>query len=406
MTRPLALTIEQATECIIDYRGKTPPKTRSGIRLITAKVVKGGRILDEPKEFIATEFYDEWMRRGLPRESDVLITTEAPLGEVAMLRGSDKVALAQRIILLRARAGQVDPFFLFYALQSEFAQGELAARASGTTVAGIKQSELRQVRVPVFSLSTQRAIAGILSAYDELIENNLRRIRILEEMARELYREWLVELRFPGHENARWVRSSRGQIPAGWEVRKLGEVAEDMRRNVPKGLLTEPRPYVGLEHIPRRALALDAWDTVTDLGSNKLEFRKGEVLFGKIRPYFHKVSIAPFDGLCSADTIVIRARRPEDYALVVACVSSDEFVAHATATSNGAKMPRANWRVLEDYSLVIPGGDAAHRFSRLISDAVTEQQALIFQVRNLRSTRDLLLPRLLSGQITLKDAAA
>ena len=391
------ITIEEATERLIDYRGKTPPKTDSGVRLITAKVIKGGRILDEPQEYIASSFYDEWMRRGLPLQKDVLITTEAPLGEVAILRDSSKVALAQRVILLRARAGVVDPSFLFYALQSDFGQGELRARASGTTVSGIKQSELRLVRIPIFPLSVQRRIAGILSAYDDLIENNLRRIRILEEMARALYREWFVHLRFPGHEVVPRVGTSLGPIPQGWEVKKLGEIAEDMRRNVQKGQLDEPRPYVGLEHIPRRSLTLDAWETTTDLGSNKLQFKKGEVLFGKIRPYFHKVSVAPFDGLCSADTIVIRARRPEHYAFVVACVSSDDFVAHATATSNGSKMPRANWSVLENYDVVIPTSEIASRFTGFFCNSIAEQQTLLFQTHNLRRTRDLLLPKLLVG---------
>jgi type I restriction enzyme, S subunit len=139
----------------------------------------------------------------------------------------------------------------------------------------------------------------------------------------------------------------------------------------------------------------------TDLGSNKLEFKKGEVLFGKIRPYFHKVSVAPFDGVCSADTIVIRARRPELYAFVVACVSSDAFVAHASATANGAKMPRAKWDVLEKYEVVIPCGKVAERFSAAFTDIIAQLQALIFQVQNLRRTRDLLIPRLLSGQINV-----
>jgi type I restriction enzyme S subunit len=139
------MSIEQATEQLIDYRGKTPPKTATGVRLITAKVVKAGRILEEPKEFIATDFYDEWMRRGLPQKLDVLLTTEAPLGEVAVLRDGERIALAQRIILLRAKSECVDSLFLFYALQSDFTQAELKARASGTTVLGIKQSELRQV---------------------------------------------------------------------------------------------------------------------------------------------------------------------------------------------------------------------------------------------------------------------
>ena len=200
----------------------------------------------------------------------------------------------------------------------------------------------------------------------------------------------------------RLVESELGEIPEGWEVKKLGDIAEDMRRNVPKGKLEEPSPYVGLEHIPRRALARDAWETATELGSNKLEFRKGEVLFGKIRPYFHKVSVAPFDGLCSADTIVIRARRSEHYACVVACVSSDAFVAEASATANGAKMPRANWDVLKQYLVAIPTGEVADKFSALIVEVIAQQQALIFQIQNLRRTRDLLLPRLLSGQINVE----
>lgn len=173
---------------------------------------------------------------------------------------------------------------------------------------------------------------------------------------------------------------------------------------MPKGELTQPTPYVGLEHIPRRSLALDAWDTVTQLGSNKLAFRQGEILFGKIRPYFHKVSIAPFDGLCSADTIVLRTRRPEHYGLMVALTSSDEFVAHASATANGAKMPRANWDVLANYPVVVPPDPVAMGFSESIGRFLQLQQVLIGQVMNLRATRDLLLPRLMSGQLTLPEA--
>lgn len=400
------ITIEEATERLIDYRGKTPPKTDSGVRLVTAKVLKGGQILDEPAEYIASEFYEEWMRRGLPQKLDVLLTTEAPLGELAVLRNDVRIALAQRIILLRAKPEHIDPIYLFYALQSDFGQGELRARASGTTVLGIKQSELRKVRIPVFPLPTQQRIAGILSAYDELIENSQRRIKILEAMTRALYREWFVHFRFLGHESVPRVPSPLGDIPEGWEVKKLGEIAEEMRRNVAKGQLDEPQPYVGLEHIPRRSLALDAWETTTDLGSNKLEFKKGEVLFGKIRPYFHKVSVAPFDGLCSADTIVVRARHPEYYGFVVAYVSSDEFVAHATATSNGSKMPRANWGVLEERGVVIPKGELASQFSSSVTGIIGQLQALVFQIQNLRRTRDLLLPRLLSAQIEVEETVS
>ena len=229
------ITIEDATEKIIDYRGKTPPKTESGVRLVTAKVVKGGQIRDDRTEYIALDFYDKWMRRGLPQKHDVLITTEAPLGEVAILRSDDRIALAQRIILLRAQPQSVDPHFLLYALQSDYAQGELRARATGTTVLGIKQSELRQVRVPWFPIPTQRRIAGIISAYDELIENSQRRIKILESMARALYREWFVHFRFPGHENHPRVPSPLGEIPEGWKVTTFGKLLDIKRgKNITK----------------------------------------------------------------------------------------------------------------------------------------------------------------------------
>jgi len=290
-----------------------------------------------------------------------------------------------------------DTQFLFYLLTD----AKLSQYAGGAAQPLVTQTVLKQVEVRVPPLPVQCRIAGILSAYDELIENSQRRIRLLEDMARALYREWFVHFRFPGHDSVPRLPSARGDIPQGWEVRKLGDIAEEMRRNVPKGDLDEPQPYVGLEHIPRRSLPLDAWETTTDLGSNKLEFKKGEVLFGKIRPYFHKVSVAPFDGLCSADTIVIRARRPEHYAVVVSCVSSDEFVAHATATSNGSKMPRASWSVLKDYPVIIPPSALGERFAGVVQSSILQMQTLVFQIQNLRRTRDLLLPRLLSGQVEL-----
>jgi type I restriction enzyme S subunit len=293
-----------------------------------------------------------------------------------------------------------DIHFIKYSL--DLMRHRFLAVSRGATQDNLSLDKLLSFPILVPELDEQRRIAGILSAYDELIENSQQRIKILETMARALYREWFVHFRFPGHESVPRVPSALGEIPQGWEVKKLGDITEEMRRNVAKGKLDEPQPYVGLEHIPRRSLALDAWEMTTELGSNKLEFKKGEVLFGKIRPYFHKVSVAPFDGLCSADTIVVRARRPEYYAFVVACVSSDEFVAHATATSNGSKMPRANWGVLEERGVVIPKGKLAGQFTTLVSSIIDQQQALVFQIQNLRRTRDLLLPRLLAGQMRLQ----
>ena len=395
-------------EVHVDCVNRTAPVVSepTPFKMIRTTNVRDGFIDSENVRYVTEPVYKKWTRRLVPKRGDVILTREAPLGGVGKVRTDDLIFLGQRLYHFRADPKKLDADFLLYALMADDLQGQIRGFGSGSTVEHMRLGDIPELQIYAPGVSEQRRIAGILSSYDELIENSQRRIRILESMARALYREWFVQFRFPGHEKVALVESSLGKIPKGWEVKKLGRIAEDMRRTVPKGKLEEPQPYVGLEHIPRRSLALDAWETTTDLGSNKLEFKKGEILFGKIRPYFHKVSIAPFDGLCSADTIVVRARHPEHYAFVVSCVSSDEFVAHATATSNGSKMPRANWGVLEEYDVVIPKGKVAERFSSLVADIIAQQQALIFQVQNLRRTRDLLLPRLLSGQVKISQDAA
>ena len=153
------ITLEKCMSVIIDYRGKSPKKTTFGIPLITAKIVKHGSILP-PEEFIAPEDYDEWMRRGLPQAGDVIMTTEAPLGEIAQL-DDRKVALAQRLITLRGRPNLLNNNYLKYAMMSEYVQAALRAKATGTTVLGIRQSELRRIELPIPPLSEQQAIAHI-----------------------------------------------------------------------------------------------------------------------------------------------------------------------------------------------------------------------------------------------------
>lgn len=380
--------------------GKTPPSAQPELfgdlyPFLTPTDIDGFARHIEPDRFLSAAGRDYQHRLMLPTRTVCVVCIGATIGKVCM---TDRPSFTnQQINSVVVNEAEHDPFFVYHLLTT--VRHELKSNAGGAATPIINKTAFSNIKVNVPSLPVQQRIAGILSGYDDLIENSQRRIKILDSMARALYREWFVHFRFPGHENHPRVASPLGAIPQGWEVKKLGEIAEDMRRNVQKGQLEEPRPFIGLEHIPRRSLALDAWETATELGSNKLEFKKGEVLFGKIRPYFHKVSVAPFDGLSSADTIVIRARHPEHYACVLACVSSDAFVAEASATANGAKMPRANWDVLKKYPVVIPKGEVADKFSALIADIIAQQQTLVFQIQNLRRTRDLLLPRLLSGQI-------
>jgi len=185
------MPLEDWMAAIIDYRGKTPEKTSFGIPLVTAKIVKGGRI-EDPEEFIAEDAYEQWMRRGIPAAGDVVLTTEAPLGEVAQLDGR-KVALAQRIITLRGKPNLLDNTYLKFALQSQPIQEQLHGRASGSTVTGIKQSELRKLQLTFPSLEEQQRVAGILGSLDDKITVNRRINQTLEAMAQAIFKSWFVD---------------------------------------------------------------------------------------------------------------------------------------------------------------------------------------------------------------------
>jgi type I restriction enzyme S subunit len=390
--------LEQCLERVVDNRGKTPPLSAAGVELIEVNAIESNRKtpnFDNVRKYVSDETYSTWFRSGHPKPGDTLISTVGAIGRVAFFKES-RGSIAQNIVALRPKADLLDGEFLFYYLSSEGVQHRLLNMNIGVAQPSLKVPHLLSLEVELPPLPVQRRIAGILSAYDELIENSQRRIRLLEDMARALYREWFVHFRFPGHESATFKDSELGRIPDGWEVKKLGELADQMRRCVSKGQLDEVTRYVGLEHIPRQSIALDDWEEVSELGSNKLLFKRGEVLFGKIRPYFHKVVCAPFDGVCSADTIIIRAKKPDHRALVTFCVFTEAFVAHATATSNGSKMPRTDWKVLKDYPLVLPPNDLLARFSKLSEKAIDQQQNLVKRNQTLRLTRDLLLPQLLA----------
>jgi len=333
------------------------------------------------------------------------------IGLVSMSqKSSNKVVHCGFVIRFRPTSPNVESLFLTYLLRSPLYRQIVIGLSSGAAIINISQSSLGEMMVDLPPLSTQRKIAAILSAYDDLIENNTRRIAILEEMAQLLYREWFVHFRFPGHESVRMVevypkQSSGGlgprveAVPEGWALKQLGDIAQEVRRSAKPEEVDPQTPYIGLAHMPKKSIALSDWGTVAETKSTKLIFRRGEILFGKIRPYFHKVGVAPVDGVCSTDAVVIVPKAPECFALTLACVSSEEFVEYATLTSQGTKMPRANWNVLVEYPVVLPPQPILSRFNPIVEDIVDQIQNLIFRNINLRRTRDLLLPRLVSGGV-------
>ncbi len=365
----------------------------------------GGLNRDTSSVYITKDQSTKLKRFVLSKNDIVMCMTDMKasmnlLGHTALIDKDDYYILNQRVGRITVEKKNIlDYRYLFYYTNSQTYLEHLRSVAHSGVQVNLSTQAIRESPILLPPLPTQQKIAAVLSAYDDLIENNIRRIEILEEMAQAIYREWFVEFRFPGHEHVEMVESELGLIPQGWKVGILGDLAESVRRNIKPSDINQETPYFGLEHLPRKSIALTDWDVVDSINSAKLAFKKGEILFGKIRPYFHKVGVAPLDGICSSDTIVIHPKRNECFAMTLSCVSSEHFIEYATMTSQGTKMPRADWKVLVKYPVIIPPDQITQRFSSFVRDIVNQIQSLIFRNRNLRQTRDLLLPKLISGEI-------
>ncbi len=198
--------------------------------------------------------------------------------------------------------------------------------------------------------------------------------------------------------------SELGEIPKGWRVGTLGDVAVQSRRGAKPEEIDPNTPYIALEHMPRRSIALSEWGTADGLESNKFEFKKDEILFGKLRPYFHKVGIAPVDGVCSTDIVVITPRRQGWFGFVLGHVASAEFVEYTNAGSTGTKMPRTSWTDMTRYQVVLPPEPMAAKFSKMTQPSVDRIVASIHESRTLAALRDTLLPKLISGELRVPDA--
>ena len=339
------------------------------------------------------------------------------LGAVARLpRDHPPGRLTQDTVKLEPKGADVPLDYLYWLLRTPQYRSYCSSHATGTTNLGLARDDFLAFPAPE-PTPTQHRLAHTFGTLDDKIELNRRMNETLEAMARALFKSWFVdfdpvrakaESRDPGSPRSisdlfpdRFEKSEMGEIPAGWTVGTLGDVAEHPRRGIQPIEIRQSTPYIALEHMPRRCIALSNWGTADDLESNKFEFRKGEILFGKLRPYFHKVGVAPVDGICSTDIVVIAPRGEGWFGFVLGHVSSPAFVDYTDAGSTGTKMPRTNWGDMARYSVALPPERIAEGFTRLVRPMVTRIVAAVHESRALSLLRDTLLPMLISRELRL-----
>ena len=390
--------------------GKTPPSSQPELfgelyPFLTPTDIDGVARYVETTRFLSIEGCDYQHRFMLPARAVCVVCIGATIGKVCMTNRPSFTN--QQVNSVIVNENEHDPFFVYHLLATF--REELKANAGGAATPIINKTAFSEIEVNVPSLSVQQRIAGILSAYDELIENNQRRIQILETMARALYREWFVEFRFPGHENVSRVASSIGDIPEGWEVKKLAAVAEVNRAQINVRDAPDELHYIDISSVgPGEIREITTCAFADAPGRARRVVQHGDVLWSCVRPNRRSYArvIHPEPGTIASTGFAVLTASAMPFTFLYFASTTDDFVGYLTNHATGAAYPAVTATIFEDADLLIPSAPLLARFGEATIAMAEETHALQRQIHNLRRTRDLLLPRLLSGQIALTGTAA
>ena len=396
--------IVELCEAHVDCVNRTAPVVSepTPFKMIRTSNVRNGFIDTENVRYVIEEIYRKWTRRLIPKRGDVILTREAPLGEVGKIRTDDSIFLGQRLYQFRPDPKKLDADFLLYSLLGEDLQGQVRSFGSGATVEHMRLEDIPSLEITLPPLPAQQRIAGILSAYDELIENSQRRIRLLEGMARALYREWFVNFRFPGHEKLPRVASLLGDIPQGWEVKKLAAVAEVNRAQINARSAPDELHYIDISSVsPGQIDSITTYSFADAPGRARRIVQHGDVIWSCVRPNrrSHAQVMHPEPNTIASTGFAVLTAIKVPFTFLYFATTTDDFVAFLTNNATGAAYPAVSGATFENADLLIPPAPLLKKFGDATIPMVEQIYTFQRQMENLRRTRDLLLPKLIGGQI-------
>jgi len=320
------------------------------------------------------------------------------------------------LIRIRLDSKNAVPLFYYYYFSSPTGRGNVQSLVMQVAAAGIRGSELAKLPVPHPPLPIQRKIAGILSGYDRLIENNTRRIEILEEMARSLYREWFVNFRFPGHEQVQMVDSELGLIPEGWEVKQLDDIVLeiiDYRGKTPKklggdwsesGILA-----ISAKNIKQgKLINLDKSNCVDEALYKKWmksELKQGDILMTSEAPLGELYYLVKHHKFCLSQRVYSIRANPDIIhpPILFSALYSPLIQEQIYARQSGTTVVGIRQTELRKVFVIVPLMELQISAARMLDDFFNAIETLQVKNDNLRQTRDLLLPRLISGEIDVEN---
>lgn len=333
-------------------------------------------------QFITNE-KDNLLRKGKLRINDLVLTTRGTVGNIALYDNSIKynhVRINSGMVIVRPIIEKVDPKYIFYTFK--LLQREWPLVISGSAQPQLPIKDIKNVEISIPKIDEQRAIAAVLSSLDDKIDLLHRQNATLEAMAEALFRKvFIIEAKDE------------------WKTGELSDICECITEKFYPNIVDYSTKYIGLEHIDKKIIYLSRFGASTEINSTKFKFHRGDILFGKLRPYFHKVCFAPFDGVCSTDILVIRPKKEGLFLFSLFAFYQCEVVEFATYCSNGTRMPRIDWNTLKTFEISLPDKESLDKFNRMCAHWIDKIEYNRTQIQTLEKLRDTLLPKLMSGEV-------
>lgn len=396
--------LKQLCSEIVDCVNKTAPTSDvpTPYKMLRTSDIREGKINLENLNCVTKEVYEKWTRRGKLQKGDVIFTREAPLGEVGLVREEKNYFLGQRLVLFRANNKMCDGRFLMYSLLWHDNKQAIISKGVGSTVAHLRVPECENIEIKVPDLDVQHRIADILSAYDDLIENNQKQIKLLEEAAQRLYKEWFVDLRFPGHENTKIVDG----VPEGWRVASIADICDTVGGGTPS---TKIQSYYEKGDI--------LWVTPTDITRNfSLALLDTEK---KITPEGLKNSSAK---MLPAETILMTSRASVGFFGMckyevctnqgfISCIPKRENlqmyllfnlksrVEEIRQKAGGSTYLEISKTVFRELKIILPKDEVLAEYQKNVHDIFDEIYCRTEMIKSLVDMRNRVLPKLMSGEV-------
>jgi type I restriction enzyme S subunit len=347
------------------------------------------------------------------KPNDLLFARQSIVAEgagkcsIVLQVGKETTCFESHIIRVRLNEKLAHPLFYYYFFQSNIGKGYLSSIRQQGVQAGIRGSELALLKIPYLDLPTQRKIAAILSAYDDLIENNLKRIKLLEEKAQLTYEEWFVRMKFPGNESTP-INIETG-LPEGWKKKTLGDLTETMQYGYTASASDE---VVGPKFLRITDIVSENinWENVPycpidQKNKEKYLLKEGDIVIartGATVGYGKRINKNCPDAVFASYLIRLKLKTDIDDLVMGVFVESPSFVKIVQNMAGGAAQPNANAPILKQIEMICPEKSVQKKFRDLVIKLKDSQQTLLEQNQLLKEARDILLPRLMSGIIDVE----